>query len=147
MPMCVLVLKSLHEFQHRMCHACYYQLGCSDKARINSGNSGLWNSKQDTVWSCASDYYINLALMSPYLNALSSLGLPSARQTWIYWREFSKGHQGAGAPHAEGEAEEAVFVQPGEEWDQGVILLSRAIWRGAGEIEILTEEGGGRKEK
>lgn len=51
MPVCVLVFKSLHDFQDLMCHVCYYQLGCLDKARTNLCNSGLWSSKQETVRS------------------------------------------------------------------------------------------------
>lgn len=88
---------------------------------------------------------LNLASVSQHLNAVFSLELPSARQTWIYWNEFSRGHQAcleAEVPHVKREAEEAGFVQPDQEWDQGVILLSTATgsWRNG------SSDGGRKKE-
>lgn len=66
MPVCVLVLKSLFDTGpvFSVSDVPYLLVstprGCLDKARSNLGNWGLWNSKQETVWSCGSDYYPEL---------------------------------------------------------------------------------------
>ena len=71
MPVCVLVLKflfdtvpvfSVSNVPHLLVST---PRRCLDKARTDLGNSGLWNSKQDTVWSCGSDYYPELGTSEP----------------------------------------------------------------------------------